>query len=93
VRQKVLIVAVLESRFPLVAFFSIRQKKNNPHISVLRAFPDNYVLKQVVKFNSIKRPLAGFRRGANLPYFAKRDEILAYFPHKTKRRVLRGFPA
>jgi hypothetical protein len=66
-------------------------EKNNPHIRVLRAFPDYYVLKQVAKFNSIKGPLVSVRRDAFLPHFGNQSEIQAYFPHEQKRKVLRGF--
>jgi hypothetical protein len=41
---------------------------------------------------SILGPLAGFGRGANLPYFGNQSEKWAYSPHEQKRRVLRGFP-
>ena len=51
-----------------------------------------YDLKYGTKFTSIQRPLAGFWRGANLPYFTKRGDILAYFPHEQKRTVLRAYP-
>jgi hypothetical protein len=50
------------------------------------------VLKQGTKFIQIPGALEGFWRGANLPYFGKRGDILAYFPCEQKRRVLRGFP-
>ena len=81
----------LENHFPLVAFFSF-VKKNNPHIRVLAGFLEFYVPKYVTKFTSIRRPLAGFWRGGNLPYFAKLSDIQAYFSREQKRRVLRGFP-
>ena len=41
---------------------------------------------------SIPGPLAGFGRGANLPYFAKQGDYRAHSPQEQKRRVLRSFP-
>jgi hypothetical protein len=38
-------IAVLKSRFPLVAFFQAFIRKNNPHIRVLAGFLKFYVLK------------------------------------------------
>jgi hypothetical protein len=80
---------VISRWLPFLAFV----RKNNPHIRVLAGFLEFYVLKQGAKFIPIPGALAGFWRGANLPYFSKRDDIQAYFPHEQKRRVLRGFRA
>jgi len=61
--------------FPARCFFRFSSEKNNPHIRVLAGFLKFYVLKYATKFITIPRPLAGFWRGANLPYFSKRDDI------------------
>jgi hypothetical protein len=74
------------------SFFRLSSEKNNLRIRVLAGFLEFYVLKQGAKFIPIPGALAGFWRGANLPYFGKRDNIWAFFPHEPKRRVLRGFP-
>jgi len=37
--------------------------------------------------------LAAFRRGANLPYFAKQGDYMAFFPQERKRAILQAFPA
>jgi len=49
-------------------------------------------VKYRAKFALILGPLAGFGRGANLPYFGNQSEKWAYSPQEQKRRVLRGFP-
>jgi hypothetical protein len=46
----------------------------------------------VAKKASILGPLAGFRRGAILPYFGKQGDLKAYSPQELKRRDYRGFP-
>jgi hypothetical protein len=78
---------------PTCCYYWNSSEKNNPHIRVLAGFLEFYVLKYGAKFIAILMPLAGFWRGANLPYFSKRDNIFAYFPHEQKRGVLRGFLA
>jgi len=46
----------------------------------------------VAKKASIKCPLAGFERGAFLPYFGNQSDLKAYFPQELKRGDYRGFP-
>ncbi len=44
-----------------------------------------------VKSASVPGPLAGFRWGANLPYFGEQSDNCGYSPHEPKKRDLRGF--
>jgi len=81
----------LESHFPLVAFFLHSPEKNNPPIRVLAGFLMFYDLKYGAKLTPIPGPLAGFWRGANLPYFDNQSVNVSLFPHEQKRTVLRAY--
>ena len=72
-------------------FFRSSSEKNSPRIGVLVGFIgvgwENYVVKSA----SIAGASKGIRWGVNLSYFGKLNDNCAYFPHETKRTVLRGF--
>jgi hypothetical protein len=61
------------SQYPPI--FDISVRKNDPHIRVLAGFLDLYWLNYTAKTASIPGPLAGFGRGAFLPYFGKQGDI------------------
>jgi hypothetical protein len=61
-------------------------------VVIRQAFEGADGLNYRVKTASIPGPLLAIRRGANLPYFGKKNVKYAHFPQEHKRRAFQGFP-
>jgi len=79
--------------FPILPFFFTPRRKKQTFIFAFRQpFRVLDGVKEGVIFGAVQRPLMVILRGANLPYFGKRGNNVAYSPQEPQKRDMQGFP-